>query len=153
MDKNQLIKGLDYIGLAVCFFCHDGKGNFLMHKRGAAARDERGTWDIGAGSIEFGDTAEQTLRKEIKEEYGTEVLSFEPLGFRDDIHRKTAEGQLLHWLTLDFKVLVNPELAKNNEPHKFDEVKWVTLDNLPTPLHANLPLFLKKYQTKLGHAD
>jgi len=27
-------KGEDYIGSAVVYLCHDGKGNFLLNKRG-----------------------------------------------------------------------------------------------------------------------
>ena len=31
--KKDLQGGVDYIGVTVVFYCHDGKGNFLMHKR------------------------------------------------------------------------------------------------------------------------
>ena len=141
-----MIKGVDYIGLAVVYFCHDGKGNFLMHKRGAGTRDEQGKWDVGAGGIEFGHTAEQTLRKEIMEEYGTNVISFEFMGFRDDIHRNTSEDKPMHWLTLDYKVLVDPASVKNGEPHKFDKFGWFTKDNLPPQVHSQLPLFMEKYK-------
>ena len=108
-----MIKGVDYIGLAVVYFCHDGKGNFLMHKRGAGTRDEQGKWDVGAGGIEFGHTAEQTLRKEIMEEYGTNVISFEFMGFRDDIHRKTSEDKPMHLLTFYYKLFFYPSFVKN----------------------------------------
>lgn len=130
------------------FFCHDGKCNFLMHKRSGEARDEHGRWDIGAGSVEVHDTVENTLRKEIREEYGTEVLGFEFLGFRD-VHREH-EGRPTHWITLDFKVLVDPSKVKNAEPHKFDEVKWFRLESLPNePVHSQLLKFLEKYKDRL----
>ena len=53
-------KGLDFIGVSVVYFCHDGKGNILMQKRGVKARDENGNWDIGAGGMELGDSIEET---------------------------------------------------------------------------------------------
>lgn len=56
-------KGVDHIGVSVIYFCHDGKGNFLMQKRGNTSRDEKGTWDIGGGAIEFVDTVEESLKK------------------------------------------------------------------------------------------
>lgn len=140
-------KGIDFIGSSVVYFCHDGKGKILMQKRGENARDEHGAWDIGAGGIELHDTVENTLRKEIMEEYGTEVLGVEFLGFRD-IHREH-NGQKTHWLSLDFKVLVDPSQAKNGEPHKFDEIGWFTLDSLPSPTHSQLPKFLAKYKNQL----
>jgi 8-oxo-dGTP pyrophosphatase MutT (NUDIX family) len=140
-------KGTDFIGVCVVYFCHDGKANVLMAKRSQNARDERGAWDIGGGGVEFGDKVEDTLKKEIKEEYNADVLSFEFLGFRD-VHREH-EGKPTHWIALDFKVLVDPKQVKNNEPHKFDDLAWFTLDNLPQPGHSQFPEFLEKYREKL----
>ena len=44
-------------------------------------------------------------------------------------------GPNTHWVALDFKVLVNPDQVKIGEPHKFDEIKWFTLNNLPQAEH------------------
>lgn len=140
-------KGEDYIGISVVFICHDGKGNFLFSKRGVNARDEQGTWDCGGGGLEFGDTVENTLQKEIAEEYCTNVLEYDFLGFRD-VHREQ-NSKKTHWLALDFKVLIDPSKVKNGEPHKLDEIAWFTLNNLPTPLHSQLPKFLTLYEDKL----
>jgi 8-oxo-dGTP diphosphatase len=142
-----LLKGIDFIGVCVVYFCHDGKGRILMQKRGMKARDEHGNWDIGAGGVELGDSVEDTLRKEIQEEYGADILQFSFLGYRD-VQRKH-NGQPTHWITLDFKVLVNPSQVKNGEPHKFDEMGWFTLDALPSPVHSQLPLFLEKYKEQI----
>ncbi len=140
-------KGFDYTGVAIGYFCHDGKGNFVMAKRGNNARDEHGTWDIGAGGMEFGDTVEHTLKKEIKEEYCTDVLDFEFLGY-SDVHREH-NGEKTHWIALEFKVLIDLKKVANGEPHKFDEIGWFTLDNLPDNLHSTLPEFFQKYREKL----
>jgi 8-oxo-dGTP diphosphatase len=140
-------KGVDHIGVSVVYFCHDGEGNVFMGKRGHKARDEQGKWDIGGGGVEFGDTAVETLQKEIREEYGTDILDYEFLGYRD-VHREHT-GNKTHWITLDFKVLVDKEKAKNNEPHKFDDARWFTIETLPIPIHSQLPIFLEKYKNKL----
>lgn len=66
-----------------------------MQMRGQSCRDERGGWDIGGGALEYGHTVEDTLKKEIQEEYATDVLSFEFLGYRD-VHREH-EGKKTHW--------------------------------------------------------
>lgn len=140
-------KGVDYIGNTVVYFCHDGKGNVLLAKRSEKARDEKGRWDIGGGGIELNDTVLNTLKKEIAEEYCTDVLDYEFLGYRD-VHRE-CNGKNTHWIALDFKVFVDRKKAKNGEPHKFDAVEWFTLKNLPTPVHSQLPTFLEKYKDKL----
>lgn len=140
-------KGEDYIGVTTTFLCHDGQGEVFLSKRSVNCRDEHGRWDCGGGSIEFGDTAEATVRKEIREEYGTEPLDIQFLGYRD-VFREHA-GRSTHWLSLDFRVLIRRDEARNNEPHKFDEVGWFRLDALPEPMHSQWPAFLEKYGHEL----
>jgi ADP-ribose pyrophosphatase YjhB (NUDIX family) len=140
-------KGEDFTGVTVVYLCHDGKGNFLLNKRSVNCRDEHGTWDPGGGGLEFGDTVEDTLRKEIAEEYCVEPLDFKFLGYRD-IHREH-NGKKTHWISLDFKVLIDREKVKNGEPHKFDAIDWFTLDNLPNPLHSQFPKFLEIHKDQI----
>lgn len=149
LEKKPMLKGIDFVGVSVVYFCHDGNGKFVMHKRGKQSRDEHGRWDIGAGGVEVGDTVEETLRKEIKEEYGADVLQFEFIGFRD-VHREH-DGTKTHWIALDYKVLVDPSQVKNGEPHKFDEIRWFTAADTPAPneCHSQLPYFLEKYKSVL----
>jgi len=140
-------KGEDYTGVTIVYFCHDGNGNFLLNKRSENCRDEHNTWDPGGGGLDFDDTVENTLRKEIKEEYCTDVLSYDFLGFRD-VHREH-NGKKTHWIALDFKVLIDRVKAQNGEPHKFTEIGWFTIDKLPSPPHSQFPYFLEKYKDKL----
>lgn len=140
-------KGEDYIGVTASFFCHDGEGNYVLQKRSTNCRDEHGRWDCGGGGVELGDTIEQTLRKEIREEYGVEVGDVEFLGVRD-VHREH-EGRKTHWVSIDHRVLVDRSKVHNGEPHKFEEIGWFTLDELPEPLHSMLPLALEKYGDRL----
>ncbi len=140
-------KGFEYTGVTIVYLCHDGSGNFLLNKRSVNCRDEHGRWDPGGGGLEFGDTVEDTLRKEIKEEYCTDVLGYEFLGYRD-VHREH-NGEYNHWVALDFKVLVDKSKVKNGEPHKFEEIEWFTKDSFPEPMHSQFPLFLKDYGHRL----
>lgn len=144
-----LRKGIDCIGVTIVYFCHDGEGSFVLAKRGQNARDEKGRWDIGGGALEFGDSVLSTLKKEIQEEYMTDVLDYEFLGFRD-VHRKEGDAKT-HWVALDFKVKVSREKVQNGEPHKFDEIKWFRLDSFPPDkdLHSQLPVTLEKYKSIL----
>ena len=147
MAHEHLKKGVDYTGVCVVYFCHDGRKNFLMAKRNNNTRDEHDTWDIGGGGLEFGNSIEETLRKEIMEEYCTTIFAAEFLGFRD-VHREHG-GKRTHWIALDFQVFVDREKVRNGEPHKFDEVRWFTLDTLPENLHSQLPNFLNRYRKQL----
>jgi 8-oxo-dGTP diphosphatase len=140
----MLKKGIDFTGIGICWICLSSEGDFVMQKRGEECRDEQGRWDTGGGALEFGEEVEERLRKEIKEEFGAKVLNFEFLGYRN-VHRKSNK-QKTHWLTLDFKVLVDKKQVKNNEPHKFSEICWFNFNNLPQPLHSQLPKFFEKYK-------
>ena len=146
MDQ-KFKKRIDYIGVGVVFLCHDGKGNFVMHKRSVNTRDEHGKWDFGAGGVEFGHTIEETLRKEIREEYCVDVLGYEFIDYLD-VHREY-EGKPTHWISLAFKVLVDPARVRIGEPDMCDEIGWLTLDALPDNLHSQIPRFLEMYRDRL----
>lgn len=140
-------KGIDYTGVAIVYLCHDDKGNLLMARRTANTRDEHGKWDSGGGGLEFGESVEDTLKKEIKEEYCCDVLGYEFLGYRD-VHRNH-EGKPTHWIALDFKVLVDPSQVKIGEPDKFDGIGWFSINSLPANLHSQLASTIEKYKDKL----
>ena len=140
-------KGIDFIGNGIVFFCHDGKGNYLMNKRSKNARDENGKWDVGGGGVEIHDTILGTLKKEILEEFCSEIIKYEFLGYRD-VHREN-DGIKTHWIALDFKVQIDRSKVKNGEPHKFDEIGWFKLGELPKPLHSQLQYTIDKYKDRL----
>ncbi|NCN06667.1 MAG: NUDIX domain-containing protein [Candidatus Pacebacteria bacterium] len=112
----KLLPGVDYIAITFTFFCHDDAGRFVMAKRGKNARDEHGRWDLGGGKLEFGEDPIASLKREIKEEYCTDVLEYEFLGYRSVLREQ--KGKQTHWVSLDYNVRVDPVQVANGEPHK-----------------------------------
>jgi len=141
-------KGVDHTGVTVVYFCRDSAGNVAMQKRNRYARDEHDRWDIGSGAIEFGQTAEEAVVREVKEEYGADVQDMAFLGYRD-VRRRDGNTRT-HWIALDFTVHVDPAQVTNNEPDKFDEVRWFPVTAMPENIHSQLPRFLALYKEKLG---
>jgi 8-oxo-dGTP diphosphatase len=137
-------RGIDYIGTGVSFVIHDGNGRVLLQKRGKQARDEQGRWDTGGGAIEFGESFEATLAREIREELGCDILGAEFLTVYD-AHREHA-GQPTHWVQVIYAVQVDPAAVIIGEPHKIDELGWFTNQTLPSPLHSQ---FHKSYDLAL----
>jgi 8-oxo-dGTP diphosphatase len=133
--------GLDYPGVTTVFYCHDGQGNFLLHKRSQNCRDEQGRWDAGGGKLEFGVSLEENVLREVKEEYGCVGVIEEQLPPLD-IFREH-DGAKTHWVAVTFFVRVNRDEARNNEPESIDEIGWFRLDNLPAPLHTGLQHTIK----------
>ena len=141
-------KGVDYTAITVSYMCHDKDGNFLLNKRSINCRDEHGCWDLGGGGLDFGDSVEDTLKKELKEEYCVEPISYEFLGYVDLF--REMNGVKTHWLSLEFLIEIDREKVRNGEPHKFEELGWFRLDNLPTPAHSTQKLVLEKFKDKLA---
>lgn len=115
------------------FVCHDGAGRVLLARRSAGARDEPGTWDCGAGALEFGETFEAAVTREVREEYGVPPLAIERLGVRNVLRGAPVTS---HWVAVVFAVRVAPEGVRIGEPHKFDALRWCAPKALPAPLHS-----------------
>ena len=135
--------GVDFIGVSVSFFCHDGK-YFLLHKRSDKCRDEIGRWDFGGGQLEFRERLQPAVLREVKEEYGVEGVIEKQLPahslLREDNGTKT------HWLIITFLVKVDRKKVKNNDPEKIAELGWFKLNNLPKPIHTGAQYTLNHYK-------
>lgn len=147
--KAELRTGVDCIGVSVVGMCHDGNGKFVLLKRSANARDEHGKWDMCAGALDFGNTLEDQIRQEVKEELGAQVLAMQYLGYRDAF--RSQNNQPTHWVGHDFLVQVNPADVRIGEPHKFTEIGWFAVGSFPEEklLHSQIPIALKRYKDKL----
>lgn len=150
MHGTELQVGRDYTGVTVTFFCHDGNGHALMALRGPNCRDEHNRWDIGAGAVEYGQSPEETLCREILEEYGIEVKSEQLtlLGTRSVLRADT------HWIALDYAVQLKPEaysnrLQINGEPNQLLAVEWFDVGQYPDNVHSQFPVFLDAYAALL----
>ena len=137
----DLKKGVDFIGVTCVFFCHDGRGNLLMHKRSKNCRDEIGRWDTGSGSMEFGETPERAVVREIQEEYSVQPKNLQFCGVRN-VLRMNGTVQT-HWVAFVFVAQVNPKKVKIGEPEKMEELAWFPLTKLPKPLHSAFDAQLK----------
>ena len=129
--------GFDYTGIVVVFLCHDGQGKLLMAKRGLKARDERGKWEFGGGGIEFGESPEAAVRRELMEEYRCQTIHDIQLLQPYSIVREH-DGQQTHWISFPFAVQIDPEEVQISEPESIDSIGWFTLDSLPDPLHPGV---------------
>ncbi len=138
------------IRVSVITFCHDGKGRYCISKRSQECRDEQGKWEpVAGGGLKFGERVEDAVRREVKEEACAPIEVLEFMGYRD-VHR-TQDGKPTHWIALDFRAKVDPLLIKIGEPHKCDEQRWVSIDELErmNDLHSQFPQFIEKYRNVL----
>ncbi|HSE34610.1 MAG TPA: NUDIX domain-containing protein [Candidatus Paceibacterota bacterium] len=136
--------GVDFVGVTTPFYCNDGEGNFVLHKRSAKCRDEHGHWDPGSGKLDHGLSLEENVLKEVLEEYGCRGEIQERLPAHDIFREHN--GKKTHWVAVPFFVKVERSEVRNNEPEKIDEIGWFRLDTLPEPLHTGFRYTLDRYR-------
>lgn len=141
-------KGKSFTGIGTIFWCYNSNNQLFWAKRSKNARDEQGTWEPGGGGLKFGQTLEDNIRRELKEEYDVEPLEMELMGYRD-VFRKSDDGTPTHWLCMDFAVKVDPSKVRINEPDMIDDSGWYSMGELPSPLHSQIPVCLDLYRDKL----
>jgi 8-oxo-dGTP diphosphatase len=137
--------GIDYTGISTPFYCNDGGGNFVLHKRGEKARDEQGKWDFGGGMLGFLEDPAESVLREVKEEYGVDGEIQDELPPYSIVREQN--GIMTHWLAIPFFVKVDITKAKIMEPDKFTDIGIFTLDNLPTPIHSAVIITMGRYST------
>lgn len=135
--------GVDYIGIAVGAMIFNSKGELFLSKRSKKATNEKGCWEIPGGKVNFGETLQRAIRREMKEEYGIDLALKHQLPAQNHILSK--EGQ--HWVPSCFicKVKGNKE-PKLLEPDKCDAIGWFSLKKLPKPLSVITKYDLKAYK-------
>jgi len=140
-------KGIDYTGIVVCNFRHNGKGEYVLGFRSDKSRDEHFTWEpTGSGGLKFGETIEDAVRREVMEELASEVKQIEFLGIHEAL--RDIDGQVTHWLYILNKVLVDDTMVKITEPEKCLKLEWFTIGNFPSPLMSQFPPLLERFKDK-----
>src|SRR5690348_8756884 len=74
MNKNTMRKGIDYIGVGVGAVLFNREGKIFLSKRGKKSRNERGKWECPGGALEFGESFEDTIQREMEEEFGIKIV-------------------------------------------------------------------------------
>ena len=139
-------RGVDYIGVSVGAMIFNGRKELFLTKRGQQATNERGCWEIPGGGVEFSETLQVAIKREIKEEYGVDIILLQQLPAQNHILPKEKQ----HWVPTSFiSRIKNGQTPKILEPHKCDALGWFALNKLPQPLSIITKLDLKAYKQYL----
>ena len=86
-------KGKDYIGVGGgCLILND-KNEVLLIRRAGEVRNEAGYWSKPGGGVKFGETAEEAMKREMKEELDIEIEIIGYLPHTDHIIKKQERGK------------------------------------------------------------
>jgi 8-oxo-dGTP diphosphatase len=118
-------RGVDAIGVAVAAVITDDEANYLLLQRTKAP--DAGHWSIPGGTVEFSETVERALKRELEEELGIEVDIVQLLRVTNYIHQENT----VHWVIPTFLVKITAGTPVNKEPATHAQMKWFAKDDLP----------------------
>jgi mutator protein MutT len=127
MKSKKEKPGKDYIGVGGGTLILNEKLETLLLKRSINSKNEAGFWNKPGGSVEFGETVEDALKRETMEELGVEVKMVKFLSYTDHFVEKENE----HWIAFNFIAKIIKGTPRIMEPHKADDMRWFKLTELP----------------------
>lgn len=142
------------VGVSVIIASYIGDGNggtghlhVLLGKRKGS--HGAGTWSFPGGHIDFGETAIETVYRELEEETG---ITKDQLGIlhRGPYVETVFEEDGKHYVTLLFYTIVRSVIGavdvQLKEPDKCEEWRWFDIRKLPSPLFKPI----EKYKEALA---
>jgi len=111
------------IGVGAVVIC-DGK--ILLEKR--KNEPGKGKWSIPGGLVELGESVEQTVIREVREETGLEVEKPEHIDVVDNVVRDNNSEIKYHFVIIDYFVKLKGGTMKATSDA--EELRWVTFDEV-----------------------
>jgi len=139
-------KGIDYIGVSAGALIFNKKGEIFLTKRSEQTTNEHGCWEAPGGAVNFGETLQDAIKREIKEEYGVDIILIKQLPAQNHLLPKEKQ----HWVPTSFIARIKKgQTPKIMEPEKCDALGWFSLSKLPKPLSVITKLDLNVYKRKM----
>lgn len=114
------------VGVGV-YIRHQGKILFMFRKKSHA----KGTWHPPGGHVDFGESLEESVKRETLEEVGVKIENIRQIAVTEDIFEEYKK----HYVTLHYVAdLIEGEVAKVMEPEKCEKIEWFSWENRPEPL-------------------
>ncbi len=127
-NNNKLVEGscqCAKVGVGVII---EKDGKILLMKR--AGLNGRGTWSGPGGHIDYGETLEETARRETKEEVGVNITNVRFMVVTNDVMVRSKRHYITIWMRGDY-ASGKPRINSRGE---VTEVGWFEWKKLPKPL-------------------
>jgi len=106
--------------LQKCIVFHPTENKFLILKRSPDSFSRPNDWDFPGGNVLFGEYHEESLRREIKEEAGLEVVNLKPLQVKTDMRGE------IYCIFINYTAqATSTEVALS---HEHTDYKWISKD-------------------------
>ena len=121
-------------------------GRVLLGKRKSS--HGAGEWAWPGGHLEYMESYESCVRREVQEETGMEVKNIRFLRLYN-----LKEYAPKHYVDLGFVADWAAGEPRVMEPEKCERWEWFDVDRLPSPLFATVPSFFEAYKTGRNYFD
>jgi 8-oxo-dGTP diphosphatase len=102
----------------------------------------KGTWMFPAGFVSYGESPEESLKREIKEETGLDIENME----LKEIYQAEDDSRAPGHFVIIYKVKTKPGKIKNNDKNENQEVSWQKINNPPKIGFKTHKIIMKKIQ-------
>jgi len=137
---NQPIAGVGAV--IVC------SGKILLEKRKSAPG--RGKWTIPGGLVELGESAEQTVIREVKEETNLKVEQPKLIDVVNNITLDKNDRIKYHFVIILFSAVLSDNPKKARASDDAEELKWLPLDEVENyDLTKSFREFFRRNRQKL----
>lgn len=131
------------VGVAILI---EKNGKVLLGKRKGS--HGAGTWAPPGGHIEYGETFEQTAKREAFEEIGVRITDAAVVGLTNDFFEKEQKHYITVWIAA-----ITKDTPKIMEPDKCSNLSWFDWKKLPTPLFLPMENFLDQSDLNKEESD
>ena len=152
---------MSYIRFLRQYVGHDpiltaGVGLFVFNKERQVLmqlRTDYNQWGFPGGSMELGESFEETAKRELKEETNLDIIGLKLIKVLSgkDTYREYPNGDKLYDITAIFVITsYSGDLKINDNESK--KLEWFSIDNIPQNITSHTRNYLEKYGDVLRDA-
>ncbi|WP_313802313.1 NUDIX domain-containing protein [Cytobacillus sp.] len=132
MEKEKL----PMVGVGAVILDENNRILLVLRKK----KPEAGCWSLPGGKVDYMETIEDAVIREIKEELGIDIEISRLLCVTNHI----IQAEDTHYVAPTFIVRITNGQVINNEPHAIEEIQWFPIDEMPDNITMTTDYALKQ---------
>ncbi|MCL1694843.1 MULTISPECIES: NUDIX domain-containing protein [unclassified Lysinibacillus] len=132
MEKQKLPK----VGVGAVILDEANKVLLVLRKKAP----EAGCWSLPGGKVDYMETIENAIMREIKEELGVEIEITQLVCVTNHI----IQSEDVHYVAPTFTARITNGEVQNREPHALEDVQWFSINEIPENITMTTEYALKQ---------